>query len=398
VVFSSTALINALEETAHTAHAALKRLVQQHGLHAEAVESLIRGFRHKRLLVVGETIIDTYVMCDRPDVAGEGPVITLRPIEYRSFDGGAAVIARHAAAMGARPVLLTAMPRSVEAEALRQRLEGEGVEVHALESEQRFIEKQRFLVGASKVMKVDLGEPLVLDAAHQRRLVAEALELAGTCDAMILADFGLGLFTAPLLHDLCAGARPAVGVMAGDVSGRRSNLLAMRQLDLLCPSEIEIRDALHDYEEGLTAVVWQMLDHTAAKSAIVTLGEEGLISFTRRRPAERRSKDWASRLHAEHVPSLAGHAVDQLGCGDALLTAATLTLAGGGSAALGGVVGSVAAAAEAQKLGNAVIGAADLRRGLQRMLGMHLTFDPPPSHSVTVRHHDQLSAAHTGSS
>jgi len=398
IVFSSTALISALEETANTAHAALKRLIQRHQLSGSVVESLIHGFRRKRVLVVGETIIDTYVLCDRPDVAGEGPLMTLRPIEYRSFDGGAAIIARHIAAMGARPVLLTAMPRSLEAESVRQRIEAEGVEVHKLDVDRSLVEKQRYLVGTSKVMKLDLGEPLVLDAAHQKRLIALAADLARSCDAMIIADFGLGLFTAPVLRDLCSEVRPVVDLLAGDVSGRRSNLLALRQLDLLCPSEIEIRDALHDYEEGLTAVVWQMLDHTRSQAAIVTLGDEGLISFDRRGEPDDSSGDWFSRLHAEPVPPLAPHAVDQLGCGDALLAAATLTLVGGGSVALAGVVGSLAAAAEAQKLGNTVIAASDLRRGLQRILAMRLTFDPEPAPCVVLHRHDQLPAAHTGSS
>ena len=54
---------------------------------------------------------------------------------------------------------------------------------------------------------------------------------------------------------MCQPLRPLVEVLVGDVSGRRSNLLEMQGVDLLCPSESEMRDALHDYDAGVSAVV-----------------------------------------------------------------------------------------------------------------------------------------------
>jgi rfaE bifunctional protein nucleotidyltransferase chain/domain len=195
VVFSSSALIAALETAANPFQTRLGQLLGDEQLRPESIERVIKSFHNLPVLVVGETIIDTYVMCDRPDVASEGPVMTLRPLEYRRFDGGAAIIARHLGAMGARPTLLTALPRTTAAEALRQRLALEGIETVWVDVDRPPIEKQRFLVGTSKVMKLDLGEPVTLDAAGRRRLIDLAAEVAGRCGAAIIADYGLGLLT-----------------------------------------------------------------------------------------------------------------------------------------------------------------------------------------------------------
>jgi rfaE bifunctional protein nucleotidyltransferase chain/domain len=388
VVFSSTALISALEEAANPFQAALRHLIAQHEITPAAVDELIGDFHGKRVLVIGETIKDTYVMCERPAVAGESPMMTLRPLEYRSFDGGTAVIARHLSAMGAQPTILTCLPRTLETESLRRRLAAENVETQCIEVPGPPIEKQRFLVGTTKVMKLDLGGPLTLDAAHQQGFIAQAADLAsagGGIDAVIIADFGQGLFTPAMLTALCCTLRAIVPLMAGDVSGRRSNLLAMRQLDLLCPSESEIRDALHDYDEGLSSVVWRVLDRTRSRAAIATLGPEGLIAFDRTADAEVNPENWQTRLTAQHVPALCPFAVDALGCGDALLAAATLTLAAGGLLGLAALVGSVAAACEAQQLGNAVIGAADLRRGIRRLCGAQLAYRTEPPAIIRQR-------------
>jgi rfaE bifunctional protein nucleotidyltransferase chain/domain len=405
VVFSSTALIAALEQSADPYHQRLVQLTERGELQGPALYSLISSFRGKRVVVAGECIVDSYVLCDRPEVASESPVLTLRPLEARHYDGGAAVVARHVAALGGKPILVTPLPESREGEALRQRLEGEGVEVRALTVKAPVPEKQRFLVGAQKIMKLDLVEPMVLDAGQQERFIEMACEAAegstdfaamrgdgkaaatfggevgGTgdatgdlCDAGIIADFGLGLFTPKMMTKLCRSLRPAVRVLSGDVSGKRSNLSAMRVMDLVCPSEQELRDAMRMHGEGLPLVTWSMLETLRSKAAMVTLGADGLIAFSRLAESGSQSGAWETRLQSEHIPALCPVALDPLGCGDSLLAVATLALASGASLTAAGFVGACAAAVQVQRLGNVPVTGGDLRSVIARVHSAHLTY------------------------
>jgi bifunctional ADP-heptose synthase (sugar kinase/adenylyltransferase) len=61
------------------------------------------------------------------------------------------------------------------------------------------------------------------------------------------------------------------------------------------------------------------------------------------------------------------HPVDPLGCGDALIAAATLSLAVGAPLIAAAFLGSVAAACQAQRLGNTPISSSDLRHGIVRL-------------------------------
>jgi len=375
VVFSSTALVSAMEQREDPFHAGLQRLIASHELTPARLDRVIDSFKGRRIAVFGETITDTYITCDRPEIAGEAPVMSLRPLEHVSYDGGSAIIARHLAAMGARPVLVTALPATPGAEAMRQRLAVEGVEVRWVEIDGPMLEKQRFLVGAQKVMKLDLVRPLALDATQRNQWITLARRTAADCEAAVIADFGNGLLAGRVLVETTAAVRPAVRILAGDTSGRRSGLMQMRQMDLLCPTEAELRNALHDYDASLNAVVWRLLDETQTKAAFVTMGADGLISFERAHGAE--TSGWATRVRGEHVPALTPWAVDALGCGDALLSAALLTLTVGGSYTDAAVLGSVAASAEAARLGNAVVTAADLRAGVRRLDGARLSVATP---------------------
>ncbi len=370
VVFSSTALVAAMEHSADPLHARIRQILSSHSLDGASLDSIIESFAGTRVCVIGETLTDTYVFCDAPDVAGESPVMSLRPIQHTSFDGGAAIIARHLLAMGARPTLITGLPRTPAAEALRARLAVEGVDVRIIETEGPMLEKQRFLVGSQKVMKLDFVQPITLDASRQEQLITMACDAAGECDAAIVADFGNGLLTAGSVSRLTKLLRPRVDVLTGDVSGRRSSLLSMCEMDLLCPTEAELRDAVRDYDDSINAVVWRLLQQTGSKRAFVTMGAEGLTAFERR-PSAEQAEGWANRLRGEHVPALVPHALDALGCGDAMLAAATLALARvsdpEAALAVSALIASTAAGAESQRLGNEVISAGDIRQGLQRL-------------------------------
>ena len=378
VIFSSTALISALERSIDPYHARLRQLLAREDVQASTLAGLIAGFRGQRVLVVGETILDTYILCDQPEVASESPVMTLRPLERRQYDGGAAIIARHLAAMGARPTLLTGLPEHAETEALRERLAADGIELAGVPMGQALAEKQRYLVGAQKVMKVNNLRPLALDAAVQDELVKLARKTAKGFDGAIVVDFGNGLLSAKLVERLAAALRPAVRVLAGDVSGRRQSLTAMKGFDLLTPSEREAREALGVFEESLPAVAWGLLHASGAKGTLVTLGSDGLIAFDRLPGAEAGGggdDPFRSRVRGEHVPALSGVPIDPLGCGDALLSAATLALCAGGSLVAAALIGSVAAACEAQRLGNIPVTATELRQGVSRAHGAQLTVD-----------------------
>lgn len=422
VIFSSTALIGLLERSVDPYHARLSQLLARPELEGPRLTSLVSGFRGRRVLVVGETIVDEYVLCDRPEVAGESPVLTLRPLERRSYDGGAAVIARHLAALGARPVLLTGLPQTPEAEALTQRLRSEGVDVCRVTTTGSLARKQRFLVGSQKVMKLNLLDPIVLDATTQDQLVDWAVSAADGCDAAIVADFGNGLLSAGMLGRLCPALRQQVRVLTGDVSGRRAGLSHFREMDLVCPSEGELRDAVRNFDDSIPAVVARLLDDTRARAALVTMGPEGLIAFERRgsggitpgpsgatgtssaahttNPAPAHTPDgFISRLRSEHVPALCGHAVDPLGCGDALLATATLALAAGGGLLAAAFLGSIAAGVQAQRLGNNAISSTDLRHGIVRAHTARLAFNPMPRESEappSVTRADAGSPASTG--
>ncbi|HXE51647.1 MAG TPA: PfkB family carbohydrate kinase [Tepidisphaeraceae bacterium] len=346
VVFSSTALIGTLSRPDLFNDEKVSRLRDRYGLTTASLQSLLRQARGKRVLVVGDYILDRYHFCDATGVAGEGPMLSLRPMQDRDYDGGAGVIALHLAGLGATPTLISALADDELSAQIAMRLESRGVDVQCHRSRPQVVCKHRYLVDQTKLFKLDDGILTPADSQLEGLLAAKIIAAAEDADAVILVDFGYGMLTAGLLDRILPELRARVPVISADVSGRQSNLLRFREVDLLCPTEREVREAQHDFSSGLGAVVWNLLGATQARQAIITLGKQGLVTF------DGTERPLPPRLQGEYLPALAPQAIDALGCGDALLATATLVLAAGGSLTAAAFLGAVAAAIEVQEIGN----------------------------------------------
>ncbi len=351
IVFSSTELIERMPHSEQVNSHRMKRISEQYDITARSVEETLDRFRDLNVLVVGDIVLDRYVFCDALGVASESPMMSLVQRDERHYVGGAAIVARHVAALGAHAFLLSAGGTDEPSKRVAEVLADEGVEFHLIDSRPSIVEKTRFLAEDSKLFKVDCGRRLPLDSVAERRAALLLEQQSKIADAVIFCDFGYGMITGSLLTRVLPTLRQNVRTLTADVSSGRINMFNFRHVDLLCPTERELRTMLNDYDSGLSAVAWQILERTQARHLFVTLEERGMVVFERR-SQDRGSSDWSGRLKSEQLPSFAGHVLDRLGCGDALLAGATLSLAAGGSPVQAAFLGNVAAAIEASMLGN----------------------------------------------
>ncbi|MCC6424515.1 MAG: adenylyltransferase/cytidyltransferase family protein [Phycisphaerales bacterium] len=347
IVYSSTAIINSMNRRAFD-HDRVTRFTEQYGLTMPHLHQLLQRARGKRVLVIGDYLLDRYHFCAAGGVAGEAPMMSLRSLQQQDFDGGAAVVALHLAGLGAKPILLTSLADDAASAQTELRLRSDGVEVEAIHQRRQLVTKNRFLVEQQKLFKVDDGAESPLDSRAEQTLADKILQVAEGASAVIFTDFGYGTLTAGLLDRILVPLRSTVPILTADISGPRSNLLQFKGVDLLCPTEREVRQTLNDFTSGLGAVVWNLLHETGAQQALITLGKQGLLTFDC--PPDEAAA--GERLRSEYLPAFVGHAIDPLGCGDALLATASLCLAAGGSLYAAALMGSLAAAFEAEQVGN----------------------------------------------
>ncbi len=349
VVYSSTALVNSIQDRDAFHDEKIIRFIDRFDLAGAALQRHIARFAGLKMVVVGDYILDRYHFCDAVGVAGEGPMMALRQLQTKDFDGGAAVVALHLAGLGANVTLVTSLAEDQGSHETAMRLTAMGVKVESSGHRSQIVTKSRYVADQTKLFKVDHGPVTPIDSQTEERVAESILEAAADASGVVFADFGYGLITESLLDRIMPPLRRMAPIITADVSGRQSSLLRFKGVDLLCPTEREVRETLHDFSSGLGAVVWNLLAATEARQAIITLGKQGLVTFAR---PEQSAEDAPGRLASEYLPALSNRVVDPLGCGDALLATASLTLAAGAPLAAAAYLGSIAAAIELEQLGN----------------------------------------------
>jgi rfaE bifunctional protein kinase chain/domain/rfaE bifunctional protein nucleotidyltransferase chain/domain len=351
VIYSSTAIIQSMEDAAPFEDEKLRRLAERHGVSAGSVCDRIGRMRGLNVVVVGDFILDRYHFCEPLGMASEAPVMSVRSIREAQYDGGAAVVARHLQAAGCNVALACAWAEDADSIASRERLAAGGVELLGCARRRATVSKNRFVVEQQKVFRSETGAPEPLDSQAVDALSTTLSDRAGTTDLFVLTDFGYGVMGSSLIDQIMPEIRAAGCFVSADVSGTQSNLMRFTGVDLICPTEREARTAVGEFGVGLGAVMSRLFARMHMREAIITLGRQGALTFARSHD------DPSARLASEFLPATARNAIDPLGCGDALLAYASAARASGAGLVESALIGSHAAGVQASRVGNTTVGA-----------------------------------------
>lgn len=360
VVYSSTFILSQFRHRFQLEAEKVRFFCRRHDIDRAAVEDLLSEVAKRRILVIGDPVLDRYVHCDSLGVASDSPVLDVTPIREDWYLGAAAAIAAQTASLGAETHFLTLFDPSPEAERLEELFER--LAVHPLlpeKSEERPLYiKTRYLVEESKVFKVNSGRYAPLSTQTVRRIAALLEDHGGEFDGWVLSDFGYGLFVGELLEAVEAIARRHNVPYFFDVSRTGAgNLLKLPRAALATPTEEELRFAFGDRESGLSNLAARYYRETGAGGLVITLGKRGAVLFDPPHAGE-------SRLGSDYLPTLADHAVDPVGAGDGFIAAASLARLSGASLAHATYLGSAVAALHIQRLGNEPVDPRDLAEWL----------------------------------
>ena len=360
VVYSSTFILSQFRDRFRLEEERVQSFVRQHGIGAAQLDGALHRFLGKKVLVVGDPILDRYIHCDALSVAAESPILSVMPLREELFLGAGALIARQVVAFGGEATLLSVLGDGEdgdESERFAAELARAEVGFARIRSDRRpLYTKTRYLVDESKVFKVNSGRYAPLSTTTARELVEAAAERMPEFDAVIATDFGYGLFSDGVAGEISARAREAGRPLYVDVShSARAHLLHFARPRLATPTEAELRLAFSDDESGLSHLASLYYQASGAEQLILTLGKRGAVIFDP--PVEP-----GARLSSDYLPSLATHPVDAVGAGDVFLATAVLADLVGESSASATFLASCASALHVRRLGNEPVDLADITR------------------------------------
>src|SRR5215471_11314061 len=125
-----------------------------------SLQELIGRFAGRRVLVIGDAMLDRYVYGSAERISPEAPIPVLRIQREQAMPGGAGNVARNVAAMGGRVSLIAVAAEDAAGTTLRRLLADTGAIEPALVAEagRPTTEKTRFVAGGQQMLRADHEE------------------------------------------------------------------------------------------------------------------------------------------------------------------------------------------------------------------------------------------------
>jgi len=300
-----------------------------------------------RLLVVGDVMLDRYWFGDVNRISPEAPVPVVKVARAEERLGGAANVARNAAALGAQITLLSVVGDDEAGNTLFKLLADAGIEA-SLQRDTGIATtvKLRVIGRQQQLLRIDFEtqpshEVLQAKLADFERRVAD-------CDAVILSDYGKG----GLAHitAMIRIARDAGKIVLVDPKGDDYSRYA--GATAITPNRSELREVVGRWatEAELHKKAQALREELELEALLVTRSEEGMTLF--------------SAAEVVHQSAKAREVFDVSGAGDTVIATLGVMLASGAGWADAVHVANVAGGIVVGKLGTAVVGREELQAGL----------------------------------
>jgi rfaE bifunctional protein kinase chain/domain/rfaE bifunctional protein nucleotidyltransferase chain/domain len=184
--------------------------------------SIVDHLARARVLIVGDIMLDEYVIGNITRISPEAPVPILDVIERRYTIGGAANVANNTAGLGAKASLIGLIAEDAAGRIVCQKLRDNAVSVDGLITSPRQTTcKTRYVAGQQQLVRVDQEDrsPICGDTSDQ--VLARFEALLSKADVCVVSDYGKGLLTEGVCQELMRIAVREQKPVIVDPKGRR---------------------------------------------------------------------------------------------------------------------------------------------------------------------------------
>jgi len=310
----------------------------------ESARRLVAGFRGRRILVVGDVMLDRFIWGDVDRISPEAPVPVVRVRRETAHLGGAANVAENLAQLGAQVSIVGVIGSDAPAEQIRAMLRAAAIGERLVQDGERTTTvKTRVIARAQQVVRVDRESEGVIAGALQEQLTAGILEGLESAQALVLSDYDKGVVGPHLLRAvLPAARRRGVPVV---VDPKISHFRHYQPITVLTPNQgeaaraaaMEIRS-----DEDCLAAARTIMERLDTQAVLVTRGERGMLLLERGGTPR-------------YIPAVAREVYDVTGAGDTVVALLALTLAAGASMLEAAMLANHAGGIVVGKVGTATV-------------------------------------------
>jgi D-beta-D-heptose 7-phosphate kinase/D-beta-D-heptose 1-phosphate adenosyltransferase len=283
------------------------------------IERICGAFGSRRIMVIGDAMLDRYVWGDVLRISPEAPVPVVQVQRETCGFGGAANVARNLRTMGVKPFLLSLCGADDSAKKLIEMLAAIGCATDGIVTSKTrpTTVKTRVMAKHQQIVRIDNETGSELTARERQKLWRIFENRLKDMDAVIISDYSKGVVSPPFIGDVIGRCKRAGVFVAIDPKIRHFQYY--QGVDVITPNLAETHAALslplrQCSDEDVREMGWKLLDMLELKNLLITLSERGMALFEKK-----------GRV-INHLPTMAQAVYDVTGAGDTVISAYTAAI------------------------------------------------------------------------
>ncbi|MDO8587607.1 MAG: D-glycero-beta-D-manno-heptose-7-phosphate kinase [Armatimonadota bacterium] len=309
---------------------------------ASRVTELLNAFDGKRVLVVGDVMLDEYVWGTVNRISPEAPVMVVEVNGDSDFrPGGAANVVHNLQALGAPASLIGVVGDDSHGKRLKRQLAEAGVDVDGVivDKSRPTSRKTRIIAHNQQVVRVDHEKTQEVSPAVARRLLDRLQSQISKCDAILYSDYNKGVITSDFVSRGVAVARGKGLIVTSNP--KPMNIVRFKGVSVVTLNQTEAQAIVGgslSSEEQVRSAGLKLVEELSADAVVITRGSAGLCV------CEREGK-------VTFIPATPIEVYDVAGAGDTVISCLTLALTGGADFVEAAILANWAAGAVVTKVG-----------------------------------------------
>jgi rfaE bifunctional protein kinase chain/domain len=296
------------------------------------------NFKGKKVLVVGDVMLDEYIWGRTTRVSPEAPVVIVNADRVTHSLGGAGNVAANIVSLGAEAVVASVIGHDAGMIEIFKLMAGSGTSTSDILTSKirQTTKKTRVMSGVNQVVRIDQEIVAPLAEQDERFLISNLAQHVDRVDAVVISDYCKGVVTDEVIEFVLENFENVL------VDSKHPDYWAFCQDEVIyTPNEQEILAATG--EKSVEAAAREIMSSSGCKGIVVTLGAKGMAVFD------------ALDRSPFYISSKARQVFDVSGAGDTVVAVLALCTASGMTLIQSAVIANAAAGVAVGKLGTAAV-------------------------------------------
>jgi rfaE bifunctional protein kinase chain/domain len=321
----------------------------------QELTGIVENFKGARVLVIGDLMLDTYLIGAAARISPEAPVPVVKLEVREDRLGGAANCAMNIASLGGEPILVGAIGRAEAGERFIDLLRTKGFDEEGIIAHDHIltIRKVRVVAAGQQIVRVDEEEPLDLPERLENKIIHFLEKAIPSAGAVAVSDYAKGLIGKRIMTALFDFAR--INKVPVLIDPKPVNAFLYKGCDLLKPNKKEISEMsglpVTD-EESCDIAAKRVMRKYSPHALLVTRGPEGMDLYR-------------DGMEPVRIKSRVSRVYDVSGAGDTVLATCATAYARGVEPVHACELASAAAAVVVRKPGTSTVAPEELIESIQ---------------------------------